>query len=257
MLHIVTIVLDGMPYITKHLDVFNDLSDKWHWCIVEGYAKPVKDTAWCKPLSPRYSQDGTSEYLEEIRKHPNVTVLRDPEWMGKIEMVNAACWQFRGDGVLLQVDSDEIWKTYQIERMLTIFEEQPDLDRMDFKCKYYVGPNLVITSENTYGNHFDYEWRRAWRFWPGRSFLKHEPPVMTDESGNVMSQHLTEASGLVFDHYAYTTPDQVAFKQQYYGYEDALKHWNRLQSHKEFPTKLKNFLPWVKDESIVDRVSTG
>lgn len=253
-LNIFTIVLDGMPYITQHLDVFSQLSEEhtWHWCVVEGYARPVKDTAWCKALEPRYSKDGTGEYLEEIREHPNVTILRDPEWYGKTEMVNAACSQFGKGGVLLQVDADEIWKPYQLERILGIFESQPDLDRMDFKCNYYVGPNLIITSENTYGNHSDYEWRRAWRFWSGREFLKHEPPVMTEESGKAMSPEQTEASGLVFNHYAYHNPDQVAFKQEYYGYENALKHWNRLQAHTEFPAKLKDFFPWVTDEATVD-----
>ena len=35
-----TIVLDGMPFITHHLPVFNRLSFDWEWRIVEGVELP-------------------------------------------------------------------------------------------------------------------------------------------------------------------------------------------------------------------------
>jgi hypothetical protein len=58
----------------------------------------------------------------------------------------------------------------------------------------------------------------------------------------------------VFQHFAYVLPKQLAFKESYYGYRGALLHWKKLQQHRSFPAKLKDFLPWVNDETVVGRV---
>jgi hypothetical protein len=59
----------------------------------------------------------------------------------------------------------------------------------------------------------------------------------------------------VFDHYAYAIENQVRFKERYYGYRDAVKHWRKLQSHPgPWPVKLKEFLPWVDDRVMAVRI---
>ncbi len=68
----------------------------------------------------------------------------------------------------------------------------------------------------------------------------------------IIRNSLAPAQGLIFDHYAYVYESQVRFKQRYYGYADAVDHWRKLQAHTDFPCKLKDFLPWVTDNAIVD-----
>ena len=251
--HFLTIVLDGMPNLPCHLPTFNTLSCDWDWHIVEGVARNVSCTKWCKPLMPRLSIDGTTEYLDAIKSHKRVKVYRKQLWEGKIEMVNAPLREIQEPGLLIELDSDEIWRADQIEKIVRMFEACPDKDTAQFKCRYYVGPDIVITSDNTYGNHYDYEWYRAWRWNPGQLFTTHEPPKMGGSLGRKFSVQETSQAGLVFEHYAYATPEAVAFKEYYYGYSGALDQWARLQSAK-FPVKLKDYLSWIKDEATADKL---
>ncbi|NEO62782.1 MAG: glycosyltransferase family 4 protein, partial [Moorea sp. SIO4G2] len=62
----------------------------------------------------------------------------------------------------------------------------------------------------------------------------------------------TEAQGLVFQHFAYVTPQQLQFKESYYGYQNALAEWQVLQQQSEFPVFLRQHLSWVKDETLVE-----
>lgn len=250
-LHIFTIVYNGMPYITWHLPMLNMLRQygiDWHWHVVEGPAKNVYCTSWCKPLPMGQSTDGTVEYLATIKSHPRVSLYQASMWPGKVAMVNTPLWTIDEPCVLMEIDSDELWTAERIAAVMHEFEDKRhDYGAMEFFCQYFVGPNIVITSTNTYGNKPG-EWRRAWRFTPGDSFEKHEPPVLRQQNpGNLLNRVETALRGLTFNHYAYTTPAQVAFKEKYYGYADALRHWERLQANTVWPVHLRNFLPWVKD----------
>ncbi len=251
MIHFFTICLDGMPFITNHLPVFNRLTVPWAWTVVEGVARNVACTRWCKTIYPRLSQDGTTEYLNSIKGHPRVKIHRREEWAGKIEMVNLALAGMTTPGILMQLDADELWLPHQLEQIAWMFRQNPTKNCARFFCRYFVGGNLAITSRGTYGNKPG-EWLRAWRFSPGMSFLSHEPPVLSDLKENAFTQEETERMGLVFDHYAYATEAQVAFKESYYGYRDAVVQWKTLQTHQKFPVKLKNFLPWVRDNAEAD-----
>jgi hypothetical protein len=48
-------------------------------------------------------------------------------------------------------------------------------------------------------------------------------------------------------------PEQVAFKENFYGYVGALSKWEKLQNNDSFPCFLRNYLPWVQDGAIVDK----
>lgn len=259
MLHILTIVLDGEPYIEWHLPIFDKLRTPWHWYIVEGQSKPNNDTSWCKNMPSRLSVDGTSEYLDSISKDNRVTVIKRECWFSKTEMVNAACSMMKEDGVLLQVDSDEIWTTENIESILEIFNEKKDVSGMHFRCRYYVGPDIIILDDEP-GSKPD-PWTRAWRFKPGMLFDKHEPPILAGNKGKFISKEETYNLGLVFDHYSYATRKSVEYKEKFYGYVGAVAGWDLLQKNTEWPTKLKRYLPWTNGNVIADKIrwetSTG
>ena len=138
--------------------------------------------------------------------------------------------------------------------MLELFENSPDRHWASFWCDYVVGPNLHITSRDTYGNHSAYEWLRIWRFTPGMHFSSHEPPRLGVEHLPGFTNGETERHIGTFLHPAYMLRKQVAFKEQYYGYAGAVAGWERLQANKVFPCYLREFFPWVKDGAVVDRV---
>lgn len=250
--HIVTIVLDGMPWLGMQLATMNRLQGlDWVWHISHGVAKNIGCTQWCKQIAPRLSSDSTTEFLNALKKHPRIKVYEKPEWEGKLEMVNAGMSQVEQGDVVIEVDVDEIWTARQIELIARMLDNNSKADAMRFRCRYFVGPNLILKGYDHYGNHTDYEWHRAWRATnPVFMFTRHEPPQVAQPERPIMHAE-TESIGLVFDHYAYATQQQVAFKERYYGYEGAVAQWKELQACEKFPVKLKKYLKWVTDEAEV------
>lgn len=245
----VTIVLDGMPFIAHHLPVFNQLTwdIDWKWSIVEGVAAPILDTAWCKGIPGRHSVDGTWEYLCSISRHPRVKIGHHPFWPGKTAQINAALDDGPYD-LVWQIDADEIWTANQIYNTAGMFMYYAERNCADFHCRYFVGQNIVVDRiPGTWTNQDEIMWRRVWRWFPGFKFASHEPPVVEGHVRKPFTHEATMQRALVFDHYAYVTEAQVRFKEEYYGYAGALEGWRRLQANTVWPTRLSEFLPWVKD----------
>lgn len=248
-----TIVLDGMPFIPCHLPTFNRLKFDWEWHVVEGVALPNHCTSWCSKVEPRLSRDGTTEYLRSIASHPRVRIHQRPVWDGKVEMVNVPMAALQSHCLVMQIDSDEIWLPGQIETIRQMFIRDPDRNMALFTCRFFVGPNIAVTERGCYGNRLG-EWARAFIADPGMRFAKHEPPELEGVKPVAFMPEETSRLGLIFDHYAYATRQQLEFKERYYGYAGAAAAWDRLQANREWPAKLRNFFPWVKSDSIVNRV---
>ncbi|MDD2338360.1 MAG: glycosyltransferase family 9 protein, partial [Geobacteraceae bacterium] len=275
-IHFFTIVLNGKPFIEKHISTFEKLPFPWHWHIIEGVAALKHDTAWSLATGGRiddslhnngFSNDGTSEYLDELaRKYPDqVTVYRKKQgvfWDGKLEMVQAPLDTITEECLLWQVDVDEIWTVEQITVARELFVQSPENSAAFYLCQFFVGPSLVTTTVNTYGNHLGNEWLRTWRFRPGDRWLAHEPPCLVRQMGGVsvdvatikpFMHTATMEKGLVFHHYAYATEDQIRFKEVYYGYQGAVEQWCNLQKVENFPVMLRDYFAWVRDAARVDR----
>jgi hypothetical protein len=247
-LNIFTIVLDGSPWIGAQFAELCRLKDTdWHWSIVEGAAMPVKDTGWMGNQSGKVSHDGTNQFLQALASHPRITVNSKAEWGGKTEMINAALTAFKKDGILLQMDSDELWTEEQMRRLVELFAANPEANTAQFEMDYMLGPNVISTSTDGYGNRAN-EWVRAWRYSVGLWMERHEPPVFNGNRGKLLDRKATSATVGSILHMAWVTPQQVAQKQRIYkgGYENACEDWERLQNNTEWPVKdLKQFLPWV------------
>lgn len=254
-----TIVLDGLPWITAHYPMMRSLPFEWEWHVVEGVAANEKCTSWCKQIPPRLSQDGTTQYLNSLKFDNRVKVYQKQLWHGKLEMVNTPLKAMSDPGLLWQVDSDEIWTAAQVGTMRRMFMQCRDRTEANFFCRYFVGPDIITVGRNCYGNNSDYEWKRVWRYKPGMTFKSHEPPRFGTDKPVPFTHAETCAAGLVFDHFAYSTEATVAFKQIYYGrekglYENAVANWKRLQQNKTWPVKLKRFLPWVDEKVEATRI---
>lgn len=273
-IHFFTIVLNGDPFIKYHIDVFRRMSVDWQWHIIEGVATHVHDTAWSLAtggfIPPEFhtdglSVDGTTAYVDALaQEDARVTVYRPPPgrfWNGKLEMVSAPLPNLPAECLLWQIDADELWTVEQIETAHRLFLAQPQRMSAFFLCNFFVGPTLVTTGVDTYGNNRSYEWLRLWRYRAGDHWASHEPPRLVRPTGgqpadvgslNPFLHEETATTGLIFQHYAYATPEQVRFKEGYYGYRDALKNWESLNAGSSFPQRLAGFFPWVKDRTEVD-----
>jgi hypothetical protein len=214
----------------------------------------VKDTAWMGNQQGRVSHDGTNQLLSALASHPCITVNSKPEWGGKTEMINAALTAFKKDGILLQMDSDEIWTADQLRRLNAIFSANPEYNTVKVKMDYMLGPNVISTSSNGYGNRNN-EWVRAWRYSVGLWMECHEPPVFNGNRGRVCERDEAESIIGPILHMAWVTPQQVAYKQRIYrgGYENTCEQWEALQTNTKWPVKdLKTFLPWVGNGASAD-----
>ncbi len=274
--HFFTIVLNGLPFIRYHADVFDALPCRWHWHIIEGVADLKHDTAWSLKNGARItdslhdqglSNDGTSRYLDELvaSRPDRITVYRPSPrgrfWDGKLEMVNAPLSNIREECLLWQVDADEFWTSGQIAAVRALFLDRPDRHAALFWCNYFVGPELIVSTRHTYGNNSN-EWMRVWRFGPGYFWAAHEPPRLAERLPNgqarlvsdrgTFTQEETEDAGLVFQHFAYAVRPQLQFKEMYYGYQGAAEQWERLQAQSRWPVRLSEYFPWVSDSSLVD-----
>lgn len=275
-IHFFTIVLNGQPFIEYHLQVFQELNLPWHWHIIEGVAELKHDTAWSVAQGGRIdsslhrdglSIDGTTEYLDRLAQHfpDQITLYRPPPgqfWDGKREMVNAPLSHIQEECLLWQIDADELWTVRQISIAHQLFQEKPERTAAFYWCHYFVGADLVVASRYCYTQNPDQEWLRTWRYQPGMSWAKHEPPQLVTPQGqdvgrlNPFTHAETEAVGLVFQHYAYVISAQLTFKEKYYGYTHALEQWQKLQSEPHFPVFLSEYLGWVTDDTVVERASS-
>ncbi|MGF1491528.1 MAG: hypothetical protein ACFBSC_03555 [Microcoleaceae cyanobacterium] len=278
-IHFFTIVLNGEPFVEYHIEVLKHLPFRWHWHVVEGVAELKHDTAWSLELGGKItddihrqglSKDGTSEFLDRIaEQYPDhVTLYRKPEgqfWDGKKEMVNAPLKNIQEHCLLWQVDVDEFWTVEQICTARNLFIRNPDKTAAYYWCWYFLGEHIVISTRNCYGQDPEQDWLRTWRYRPGSSWATHEPPILAEPVGekqyrntarvNPFLHDETEREGLVFQHFAYVTLEQLEFKEKYYGLRYAVQQWQALQDVSQFPVLLKNYFYWVKDHTVVDTAS--
>ena len=250
-----TIVLNGMPFIKQQAEIIPKIFDKWY--IIEGATLPVCDTGWCKNIDERFftsdklSIDGTTQFLDSIKSDKIEIIRKNDWWSGKTEMCNSFMSDLH-DSILMQFDVDEIWTPNVLDSVLNFAEHNDGFDVMMFKCNYYVGPDLIIVNENCYGNPSDH-WPRLWKIHNNTSWISHEPPRIHGLN-RYLSREFTKDQGWIFNHYSYVNESQVAFKQNFYGYTDAVSQWKTLQHNDIYPCLLRKYLYWVKDDAIVDKI---
>lgn len=250
-----TIVLNGMPFIKKQAEIIPQIFDVWY--IIEGATLPIYDTAWCKNIDNKFytinklSIDGTTEFLNSIKSSKIKIIRKNDFWNGKLEMCNSFINEVE-NSILMEFDVDEIWDKNVLIDVLDYSEKNDHFQGMMFKCNYFVGPNLLLKGENCYGD-MPYEWCRLWKIKNKTHWLSHEPPRLYGIN-NFLSKDFTKSKEWIFNHYAYMFQSQVEFKENFYGYNNAVSAWKKLQQIKNEEVFLKDFLPWVVDNTIVKRV---
>ena len=270
-IHFFTIVLNGMPFIEYHIDVLKELPYNWHWHIIEGVADLNHDTQWSKLLGGRVdsifhknglSNDGTTEYLNQLaRSFPNNVSLyrkRDGKfWDGKVDMVNAPINSLPNYCLLWEIDADEFWDGENISKMVEMFQNNPEKMAAIVPSHFFVGPRRFVTSQDTWATKHDDSFR-VFRFFKGMYWKKHEPPTLVDKNGKdwgrcyTISRKDVLKAGIFFQHFAYVIPEQLKFKEIYYGYTNATKFWNILQNSNDTKIDPSKYLPWARPGAIAE-----
>jgi glycosyltransferase involved in cell wall biosynthesis len=177
-------------------------------------------------------------------------------------MVNEPLFNISEECLLWQIDVDELWTVEQICTARQMFINNPEKTAALYWCWYFLGENLIVSTRNCYSQNPRQEWLRTWRYKPGVVWVAHEPPTLEEPlpngqwrnvaAINPFLHHETEKHGLVFQHFAYVTQKQLEFKEQYYGYKNAVFQWKALQEQTKFPVLLRHYFSWVQDDTMVD-----
>jgi hypothetical protein len=138
------------------------------------------------------------------------------------------------------LDSDEIYKTDDLEKMINFLEkEQPSSVGVQ-SCSFYGGFNHYLTVFELNKDNF----LRIFRYVKGSTWLTHRPPtIQYPSNSNIVKKHidsetLFNETGIQMYHYSYVFPTQVSTKIGYY--KDSVSKQNCIDNYFN-----DIYLPWV------------
>lgn len=236
------IVHNGEPFIRYNLE--NLYPHAHEIIIVEGAVEKFRHAA----TPDGHSLDRT---VEIIKSFPDTQgkiklIQRDGFWPEKDEMSNAYMEQCTGD-YIWQVDVDEFYKSSDIESIIKLLSNNPDIDRIDVKTVNFWHCFRAVINGASYLYGAD-EFRRIFRFRPGYRYLTHRPPTVIDPQGKVVCSdkmvsagELKQKYGILLYHYSYVFSAGVRSKSNYYaqmgwgnGCEDGAgwveKNWEKFKN---------------------------
>src|SRR3989304_6272987 len=136
----VMIVLNGMPFIEYSLKSVYDFADEI--IIVEGAVEKCMFAA----NAAGGSTDGTVEFIESFPDPQDKIKLVRGRWPEKCEMQNEALKHVTGNYVWL-IDSDEVCKTENLERIKGILRIDPSITQVNFiPDNFWKGLDYIFVS---------------------------------------------------------------------------------------------------------------
>lgn len=134
-------------------------------------------------------------------------------WPSKDHMCNAAASLATGD-ILWQVDSDEVYREEDLEKVVSLFESNPEITVGTFPVLHFWHNFYTVTC----GGHWEEPFTRVFRFEKGSSWQSHEPPVLLDPQGISWFQRgvVHHFEDIPIFHYSYVTEQQARWKAQFF-----------------------------------------
>jgi glycosyltransferase involved in cell wall biosynthesis len=187
------------------------------------------------------STDGTNETLESFPDVEHKIVVHHGQYNEKDDQCNAYMQHLRNDNdYLWNLDSDEVFKSGDIEKLLKMLEAER-YTSVGFKsCTFFGGFTHKLT-----GFEERAEFHRVHKIWPGSTWLTHRPPKVKHAPGVITwpDRHLDfntlSSQGIRMYHYSYVFPKQVREKVAYY--KACVSRENCIDDYFN-----KVWLPWVK-----------
>ena len=166
------------------------------------------------------STDKTNEILENFPDPENKISIVHGQFSEKDEQCNAYM-QFLKDDIdyLWEVDSDEVYKKSDIEKVINLLEEESPTSIGVKSCSFYGGFDHYIGGFEEATDNF----LRIFKVYPGTRWLTHRPPTVMHPNNtetllpkHINSDELYEKTGVLMYHYSYVFPEQVRKKIFYY-----------------------------------------
>jgi len=246
LLSFVIIVLNGMPFVEYALKaIYNEAHEI---VIVEGAVESCAFAA-----NPDGSSvDGTVECIRSFPDPCRKIRLIQGKWPEKCEMQNAALSYVTGNYVWL-VDSDEIYKSEDIQKIKSLIATDPGITQVNFiPDNFWKGFDYLFVHPCFFEAPAHY--RRLFKYVPGSRFTSHRPPTLvwpgsekTTEQIKLVDGTTTRKMGVYPYHYSYVFETQVQQKIELYrryGWGGAwnidLEEWYR-----------ECFLKWTPDNKDI------
>jgi hypothetical protein len=229
------IIYNGDYVLKENLESIYPFANKI--IITEG---PVK---YYRSLGFTQSTDKTIEIIKNFSDPDKKIILIQGQWNEKDDMCRAQEKYFDG-GYIWHVDSDELYKQEDMEKVIRYLENNSNCYSVAFRLySFYGGFDRYIS-----GFEQDFEVIRVQKIIPGKSkLLTHRPPTFiwppTGKTCKEMGHINHFQSEKMFDgmriyHYPYVFPTQTKMKIDYYkswcGNKIISDYWNRL------------FVPWMR-----------
>ncbi|MBN1256895.1 MAG: glycosyltransferase family 2 protein [Planctomycetes bacterium] len=224
------IVLNGEPFTRYCLRSLYPFAHQI--IVVEGGSRHAEK--FCTPDG--HSIDGTLKVLKQFQAEEDPEdkieiITRDSFWEEKGEQSQAYAVRATGDW-LWQVDIDEFYRPEDMQRLLDLLVEKPEITAAAFHTLTFWG-SLEVLVDGLMLRGAGREFRRLFRFGKGYRYSQHRPPTVLDPEGNNLWKGnrfngvAMEKAGIMLYHYAMLFPQQVLRKCAYY---DSLTKGRRLES---------------------------
>lgn len=214
------IVLNGEPFLRYCLRALYPYAHEI--IVVEGAAPGAADVA----TPDGHSTDGTLETLRQFKAEEDpddklIVIMRNGFWSEKDEMSQAYATRATGN-YLWQVDSDEFYKDEDIERVIALMRDDPDITAISFKMITFWG-GFDYWCDSWYLKSGAEIYHRLFKWGPGYTYITHRPPTVHDEQGLDLRERkwidgytLAREHGVQMYHYSLVFPHQVSNKATYY-----------------------------------------
>jgi hypothetical protein len=188
------------------------------------------------------STDRTNHILDVVPDPENKITIVHGQFSEKDEQCKAYMKYINDDiDYLWNLDSDEVYKTEDIKKIVSLLEQVKPTSVGIRSCSFYGGFDHYLTGFELNKDNF----LRIFRVVPGCNWATHRPPTIMYpyhiDKLHIDSNWLWDNLGIQMYHYSYVFPRQVFTKVSYYK-SDVSKE-NCIDNYYQFV-----YLPWVNGD---------
>ena len=195
------------------------------------------------------STDKTNEIIDNFPDPENKITVVHGQFEEKDEECRAYMPYMRDDiDYIWNLDSDEIYKSEDIEKIINILEEEKYTSVGVRSCSFYGGFDDFIGGFELAKDNF----LRIFKVYPNATWKTHRPPTIVAPAGtetlpekHIDSDTLWNKYGVQMYHYSYVFPRQVREKIAYYKAKVS-----RENCHPNYYEDI--YLPWVRGDKSVE-----
>ncbi|MHA1368347.1 MAG: glycosyltransferase family A protein [Promethearchaeota archaeon] len=221
------IVLNGEPFIRYNLRSIYPFAHQI--IIVEGASPGAVNIS----TQDGHSTDGTLESLRDFQRNEDqdrkITIVTAEDegyksgfWPGEKDEQSQAYAKRATGNYLWQIDVDEFYKTEDMQYIMEILCEDPDITAISFKqITFWGGFDYIV--DGWYLRRGAEIYHRLFKWGKGYKYITHRPPTVHDPDGRDLRKkkwingYELAKKGIILYHYSLLFPKQVMEKCDYYG----------------------------------------